>query len=84
MTKNRAKNIDDQAIRVILGVLDGWSGKLTWELLIDAIEQRIHVCYTRQALDRHTRIKMAYQAVKNDSVAYLLQSKVGSSQPLMA
>jgi len=65
MTKSRAKNLDDKTIELIVGVLDGWSGKLTWNLLIDGIEARIYIRYTRQALDRHARIKSAYQLTKD-------------------
>lgn len=64
MAKSRAKNLNDETIETIVGVLDGWSNKLTWELLIDAIEKRMHVRYTRQALDKHARIKIAYQLTK--------------------
>lgn len=64
MAKNRAKNLDDGAIELIVGILDGWSAKLTWDQLIDAIEERIRVRYTRQALDKHSRIKTAYQVTK--------------------
>jgi len=64
MTRNRGKNLNDSSIGLIVGVLDGWSGKLTWDLLIAAIEERMSVRYTRQALDRHARIKIAYQATK--------------------
>lgn len=64
MAKGRAKNLDDTAIEIIVGILDGWSGKLTWDLLIEAVEKRTRALYTRQALDRHARIKMAYQLTK--------------------
>jgi hypothetical protein len=64
MTKGRAKNLNDDAIGLIVGMLDGWSGKLTWDLLIDVIEKRLRVRYTRQALDKRARIKMAYQVTK--------------------
>lgn len=64
MTRSRAKNLNDVDIGLIVNVLDGWSEKLTWNLLIEAIEKRIHVRYTRQALDRHARIKIAYQVAK--------------------
>lgn len=64
MSKRRAKNLDDQAIERIVGVLDGWSAKLSWELLIDEIDRRLGVRYTRQALDKHARIKSAYQVTK--------------------
>lgn len=64
MTKGRAKNLNDDAIGVIVAVLDGWSDKLTWDLLIDVIERRLFVRYTRQALDKRDRVKMAYQVAK--------------------
>src|SRR5471032_919223 len=64
MTKTRGKNLDDDAIALIVVVLDGWSGKLTWDLLIEAIQKRLRVRYTRQALDKRARIKIAYQVTK--------------------
>lgn len=64
MTKSRAKNLDDGAIELIVSVLDGWSSKLTWDLLAEAIEKRTRVRYTRQALDKHARIKTAFQLTK--------------------
>lgn len=60
MTRTREKNIDDEAIESIVGVLDGWTGKLTWELFIDAIEKRTRRRYTRQALHRYERIHLAF------------------------
>lgn len=56
----RSKNLTDDAIEQIVRLLDSWSGRLTWEALIDAIVTRLHCRYTRQALHRHERIKMAY------------------------
>lgn len=60
MTRTREKNIDEEAIEAIVGVLDGWSGKLTWEMFIDAIEKRTRRRYTRQALHRYERIHLAF------------------------
>ena len=64
MAKSRAKNLDDEAIGLIVSVLDGWSGKLTWDMLADVLEKRIRFRYTRQALDKHARIKTAFQLTK--------------------
>ena len=62
MTKNeRAKNLSDQAIESIAAILDGWSGKLTWELLLDAVEHRLHQRYVRQTLSNHARISAAFR-----------------------
>jgi hypothetical protein len=33
---------------------------LTWQLLIEAIDERTRVRYTRQALNNHERIKLAF------------------------
>jgi hypothetical protein len=64
MAKQRAKNLGDAEIKQIVEILDGWSGKLTWELLIDAIELQMHNCYTRQALHKHERIRHAFDLQK--------------------
>lgn len=60
MKRVRAKNIADADIAEIVSILDGWSGKLGWDLLIDAIEHRHGHRYSRQALDKHERIKQAF------------------------
>ncbi|MFA7170915.1 MAG: hypothetical protein WC180_02895 [Candidatus Paceibacterota bacterium] len=65
MIKNRAKNITDKNIEDIVGILDGWKGKLSWKLLIDAIYQRFQLKYTRQTLNKHERIKTAFRLRKN-------------------
>lgn len=64
MAKRRARNIDDRTIIQVVGLLDGWAGKLSWDLLVDEIEKRLGIHYTRQALDKHARIKLAYQITK--------------------
>lgn len=63
--RSRAKNLDDHAIEQIVQILDGWSGKLTWEALIEKISLRLRTQYTRQALHNHVRIKEAFSGRKN-------------------
>lgn len=63
-TRPRAKNLDDHAIEQIVQILDGWSGKLTWEALIEKISLRLRTRYTRQALHNHVRIKEAFAVRK--------------------
>lgn len=78
----RAKNIDEQAIEKIISILDGWTGKLSWELLIDAISGRIYSRYTRQALSKHDRIKQAFALRKKKlSGSDNQQHKIDSSSP---
>lgn len=62
--KSRARNLDDRTIEKIVQILDGWSGKLSWNLFIVAIEKVTHITYTRQALNNHGRIKDAFIARK--------------------
>lgn len=66
MTQKRSKNLGDAEIKQIVEILDGWSEKLTWELLIDAIELRMYNRYTRQALYKHERIRHAFDIRKNE------------------
>jgi len=65
----RSKNLTDQSIEAIVRILDGWSGKITWELLIEEIKKRLHQTYTRQALFSHERIRIAFQ-LKKDSLPF--------------
>lgn len=64
--KKRSKNLGDDEIKQIVEILDGWSGKLSWELLIDAIELRMFSRYTRQGLYKQERIRNAFELKKNE------------------
>lgn len=55
-----AKHINEKDVRVIKGILDGWQGKLSWDLLVDAYENRTGYRPTRQALSRNDQIKDAF------------------------
>ena len=59
-----SKHLSDARIAEIVSVIDGWRGKLTWQLLIDALEPRMGR-YSRVALSNHTRIADAFRARKN-------------------
>lgn len=63
-SRQRAKNLTDADIEVIVGILDGWSDKLSWDELIDAITSRLKAKYTRQALNQHERIKQTFRLAK--------------------
>lgn len=63
---NRAKNLSDSNIERIVEILDGWRGKLRWELLIDEIEKRLFTRYTRQTLHAHARIANAFAHRKQE------------------
>lgn len=62
MTRIRGKNIDKDTEAAIIGILDGWSGKLSWDLLAEAVLAQVGHRYVRQALDGNERISAAYKA----------------------
>lgn len=77
----RAKNLEDADIAQIVEMLDGWSGKLSWNLLIDAIEKRRHMRYTRQALHKHERVAQAYSMRKKVLSARVDRDEITYSSP---
>ena len=81
MSTVRSKNLTATDIEDIVGVLDGWSGKLSWDLVIDEIEERMHQRYTRQALHKHARIRDAFQRLKQDDLARAKGRRVPHDSP---
>lgn len=80
----RAKNLEDDDIENIVKILDGWSGRLTWEAFIDAIETRLFARYTRQALHKHVRIQKAFALRKEALSRGGHSGKVASTPELQA
>ncbi len=62
--RKRGRNLAATDVDLIVGMLDGWSGPLSWQGLIDAVEKRLFCAYTRQALSQHDRIAQAFQLSK--------------------
>jgi hypothetical protein len=60
MSYKRSRNLDAAAISEIVGILDGWTGPLSWATLIEAIDDLMRVRYTRQALHNHERIRLSF------------------------
>jgi hypothetical protein len=58
------KHLTDHDIEYIVGLLDGWSNKLTWETLCDACVPVIGAKPARQTLASIVRIESAYAACK--------------------
>jgi len=59
-----SSKLSGKDIDLIVKTLDVWTGTLTWDLLVGSISHRLGTSYTRQALDRHWRIKRAFQSAK--------------------
>ena len=66
MKLKRSRNLRDEDVRTIVSMLDGWSGPLTWDRLIDAVYARLHCRYTRQTLHKHQNIKLAFEVRKKN------------------
>ncbi|MCG9738297.1 hypothetical protein L1D32_09035 [Shewanella insulae] len=61
-----ARHLTDKDIYDIVEILDDWpvESKLSWDRLVMAIEQKLRFSTTRQTLQKHKRIKSAFDEVK--------------------
>ncbi|MBX8540402.1 hypothetical protein K5D51_11070 [Pseudomonas cichorii] len=59
-----AKHLTKRDIDLLVGLIDGWDGKLTWDALCDEAEGLIGTRPTRQTLNAHPRIKSAFSDKK--------------------
>lgn len=64
MTRPRSRNLGDKEIADIAAIIDGWSRKLSWGSLVEAVASRTGQQYTRQTLHRHERIRLAFTVRK--------------------
>ncbi|MGP1715539.1 MAG: hypothetical protein ACTS9Y_16095 [Methylophilus sp.] len=82
LTSSRAPNLDDATIERIVQILDGWSGKLSWKLFIEAITIQLHLSYARQTLNNHERIRSGFVARKKELTGQERKSKNTESPEL--
>lgn len=61
---HRAPNLTPERIDAIIEIIRGWEGRLTWPALIQAIGKRMRATYTRQALHKRERIRVAYETYR--------------------
>lgn len=55
-----AKHLTARDIELLVGLIDGWDGKLTWDAVCDEAKGLIGTRPTRQTLNAHARIKSAF------------------------
>jgi hypothetical protein len=84
MRHRRSRNLDDAAISEIVGIVDGCTGPLSWKRLIEAIEELTRVRYTRQALNNHARIKLAFSVRRESLKATGGPMRVKTANPELA
>jgi len=59
-----ARHLTKEDIEIIIDMLDGWQGKLTWNGVCEAYKQRTGHVTTRQTLCSHEQISTAYTVRK--------------------
>ncbi|GAC1412354.1 MAG: hypothetical protein NVSMB57_07750 [Actinomycetota bacterium] len=64
MKKERAGNLTKERMDKVLELLDVWRGKLTWELLIVAIEESEGIKYSRFTFQDYPEIANAFKVRK--------------------
>jgi hypothetical protein len=69
LTRRRGRNLTANDIARVVQLLDGWSGRVTWNLVIEAVATRLRCSYTRQALSSHAAIQKAFDACKRRPAA---------------
>jgi hypothetical protein len=64
MRKARAPDLTPEIITRVLDALDGWKGKLTWELLLDDVERATSLRYSRFTFAEYPEIANAFALAK--------------------
>lgn len=65
MKKNRAPDLTDERIAIILETLDTWKDKLTWDLLLAAVEESTGHRYSRFTFAEYPEIANAFSLKKD-------------------
>lgn len=65
MRKQRAPDLTQDVLNRVLDCLDGWTGMLTWELLLDQVEQLTGHRYSRFTFADYPQIADAFSLKKN-------------------
>ncbi len=65
MRKSRAPDINDELVRVVLEIIDDWKGKLTWDLLLEAVEKASGHLYSRFTFSEYPEIANAFSFKKD-------------------
>lgn len=79
--KRRSPNLTSARVDSVVELIRAWHGRLTWPALIDAIAQKFGATYTRQALFKHDRIRIAYETYRD---AALATTHAESGRPMSA
>ena len=64
MARPTKAKLNGEDISTVVAMLEAWDGPLTWERLTDRVALVLGRPFSRQALDAHAQIKVAYQSRK--------------------
>lgn len=65
MKKSRAPDLTQERLQLVLDTLDGWTGKLTWDLLLEAVKKATGIAYSRFTLAEYPQIANAFSLKKD-------------------
>lgn len=65
MKKSRSPDLTDEILNSVIELIDNWKGKLTWDLLLDALEKTSGLRYSRFTFAEYPQIANAF-ALKKD------------------
>lgn len=74
MKKTRAPDLNDERLSSVINILDEWTGKLTWDLLLEAIERTLGIRYSRFTFAEYPQISNAF-SLKKDALRGTLTGK---------
>lgn len=77
MKKNRAPDLTQDHIATVLDTLDTWRGKLTWDLLLDKLEEVWGHRYSRFTLSSYAEVSNAF-AHRKDALRGTLPTSRGT------
>ena len=61
MKKTRAPDLTQVRLQLVLDTLDGWKGKLTWELLIEAVQSATGIAYSRFTFAEYPQMRTPFR-----------------------
>jgi len=64
MKKSRAPDLTQEVLQQVLDTLDGWKGRLTWDLLLDAVESMTGHRYSRFTFADYPEVANAFSFKK--------------------
>jgi len=62
--KARSPDLNQERVQIILDTLDGWTGKLSWDLFIAAVAQATGITYSRFTFADYPQIANAFSLKK--------------------